>query len=82
MDDKYDKNNKIKDFNYDNYNPDNSDIKITYKTADGKRYPIPQNIYSLADLTTLARDNYNKLNDDNTRGIYINYLQQLQAQQK
>lgn len=82
MDDKYDKNNKIKDFNYDNYNPDNSDIKITYKTPDGKRYPIPQNIYSLYDLTTLARDNYNKLNDDNARGIYINYLQQLQAQQK
>jgi len=82
MDDKYDKNNKIKDFNYDNYNPDNSDIKITYKTPDGKRYYIPQNIYSLSDLTTLARDNYNKLNDDNARGIYINYLQQLQAQQK
>jgi len=82
MDDKYDKNNKIKDFNYDNYNPDNSDIKITYKTSDGRRYPIPQDIYSLADLTTLARDNYNKLNDDNTRSIYINYLQQLQAQQK
>ena len=82
MDDKYDKNNKIKDFNYDNYNPDNSDIKITYKTADGRRYPIPQDIYSLADLTTLARDNYNKLNDDNTRSIYINYLQQLQEQQK
>jgi hypothetical protein len=82
MNDKYDKNNKIKDFNYDNYNPDNSDIKITYKTADGRRYPIPQDIYSLADLTTLARDNYNKLNDDNTRSIYINYLQQLQEQQK
>jgi hypothetical protein len=82
MDDKYDKNNKIKDFNYDNYNPDNSDIKITYKTADGKRYPVPQNIYSLADLTTLARDNYNKLNDTNSRNIYINYLQQLQEQQK
>jgi hypothetical protein len=82
MDDKYDKNGKIKDFNYDAYNPDSSDIKLMYKTSDGKRIHIPQNIYNLSDLTYLSRNNYNLINDDNTRSIYINYLQQLQAQQK
>jgi hypothetical protein len=53
-----------------------------YKTSDGKRIHIPQNIYNLSDLTYLSRNNYNLINDDNTRSIYINYLQQLQAQQK
>lgn len=82
MDDKYDKNGKIKDFGYDGYNPENSDIKLTYKTPDGKRIHIPQNIFNLSNLTYLSRNNYDLINDDNTRGIYINYLQQLQAQQK
>ena len=82
MDDKYDKNGKIKDFGYDGYNPDNSDIKLMYKTPNGERIHIPQNIFNLSDLTYLSRNNYDLINDDNTRGIYINYLQQLQAQQK
>jgi hypothetical protein len=80
MDDKYDKNGKIKDFNYDNYNPDSSDIKLSYKLPNGSSISIPQDAFNLSELTNLSRDNYNKLNDQNLINIYANYINQFQQQ--
>jgi hypothetical protein len=80
MDDKYDKNNKLKKFDFDNYNPENSDIKLMYK-VNGKTYPIDQRIFNSTDLANLGRYNDNFLGNQENQQIYFNYLQQLSQQQ-
>jgi hypothetical protein len=80
MDDKYDKNNKLKKFDFDNYNPENSDIKLMYK-VNGKTYPIDQRIFNSTDLANLGRYNDNFLSNQENQQIYFNYLQQLSQQQ-
>lgn len=81
MDDKYDKNNKLKNFNIDTYNPENSDVKIIYKTPNGMNYIIPQNMYNLSDLTNLGRYNDSYISDPTLYQTFNNYLQQLSQQQ-
>jgi hypothetical protein len=80
MDDKYDKNNKLKKFDFDNYNPENSDIKLMYK-VNGRNYPIDQNIINSTQLVNLGRHNDHFLGDKENQQIYFNYLQQLSQQQ-
>lgn len=80
MDDKYDKSNKLKNFNIDSYNPENSDVKLMYK-VNGKTYPIPPEIYNLNDLTNLGRYNDELLSKPEVFEYYRNYLQQLSQQQ-
>jgi hypothetical protein len=80
MDDKYDKNNKLKNFNIDTYNPENSDVKIIYKAPNGTKYPIPQNMYNLSDLTNLGRYNDSYISDPTLYQTFNNYLLQLNQQ--
>lgn len=80
MDDKYDKNNKLKKFDFDNYNPENSDIKLMYK-VNGRNYPIDQTIFNATQLANLGRHNDHFLGDKENQQIYFNYLQQLSQQQ-
>lgn len=80
MDDKYDKNNKLKKFDFDNYNPENSDIKLTYK-VNGRNYPIDQTIINSTQLANLGRHNDYYLSNQENQQIYFNYLQQLSQQQ-
>lgn len=80
MDDKYDKNNKLKKFDFDNYNPENSDIKLTYK-VNGRNYPIDQTIFNATQLANLGRHNDHYLSNQENQQIYFNYLQQLSQQQ-
>lgn len=80
MDDKYDKNNKLKKFDFDNYNPENSDIKLTYK-VNGRNYPIDQTIFNATQLANLGRHNDHYLGNQENQQIYFNYLQQLSQQQ-
>lgn len=80
MDDKYDKNNKLKKFDFDNYNPENSDIKLTYK-VNGRNYSIDQTIFNSTQLANLGRHNDYYLSNQENQQIYFNYLQQLSQQQ-
>ena len=80
MDDKYDKNNKLKKFDFDNYNPENSDIKLMYK-VNGRNYPIDQTIFNATQLANLGRHNDHYLGNQENQQIYFNYLQQLSQQQ-
>lgn len=80
MDDKYDKNNKLKKFDFDNYNPENSDIKLTYK-VNGRNYSIDQTIINSTQLANLGRHNDYYLSNQENQQIYFNYLQQLSQQQ-
>lgn len=80
MDDKYDKNNKLKKFDFDNYNPENSDIKLTYK-VNGRNYSIDQSIFNSTQLANLGRHNDYYLSNQENQQIYFNYLQQLSQQQ-
>jgi hypothetical protein len=80
MDDKYDKNNKLKNFNIDTYDPENSDVKIIYKAPNGTKYAIPQNMYNLSDLTNLGRYNDSYISDPTLYQTFNNYLLQLNQQ--
>jgi hypothetical protein len=77
MDDKYDKNNKLKNFNIDTYDPENSDVKIIYKAPNGTKYTIPQNMYNLSDLTNLGRYNDSYISDPTLYQTFNNYMLQL-----
>jgi hypothetical protein len=71
---------RLKKFDFDNYNPENSDIKLMYK-VNGRNYPIDQTIFNSTQLVNLGRHNDHFLGDKENQQIYFNYLQQLSQQQ-